>query len=182
MNRTTSARRAQLGFTLVELCASVGIGAALLGQAVPAMTKLQQEQKLRAEAMSLASDIRFARGEAVRLNSDVFVRVSGRGAQACYVLHTGAKNDCDCSGGRARCSTSSSQIIKAGWLPASQPVRISSNVETLQFQRGQGLVTPTGSIDLSLDNGPTVRQVIAVTGRARSCYVNQRVAGLPKCV
>jgi Tfp pilus assembly protein FimT len=41
MNRTANTRRSNRGFTLVELCASVGICAALLGQAVPAMGTLR---------------------------------------------------------------------------------------------------------------------------------------------
>lgn len=181
MNRTASTRRNSRGFTLVELCVGIGVCAALMGQAVPAMSQLHQRQKLKVASDTLASDLRFARSEAARLGDSVFFRVSGKGAQACYVLHTGAKDDCDCAGGQAACKTPGSGVIKAEWLPAGQPVRIRSNAETLQFQHRQGLVTQTGSIDLSLDNGTTIRQVVAISGRARSCWVGTRIAGLNKC-
>ena len=181
MNRTANTRRNSRGFTLIELCAGIGVCAALLGQAVPAMGKLQQEQKLRVSAETLASDLRFARSEAARLSDSVYFRVSGKGANACYVLYTGARNDCDCAGGKAVCKTPDSAVIKTEWLPSSQPVRLRSNAETLEFQHRQGLVTQTGSIDLSLDNGPGIRQVIAITGRARSCYTGAKLAGLTRC-
>ena len=142
---------------------------------------MQQQQKLRASSEALATDLRLARSEANRLSDSVFFRVSGKGANACYVLHTGAKNDCDCAGGLTQCKSADSHVIKASWMPGSQPVRISSNAETLEFQHRQGLVTQTGSIELSLGNGTTIRQVVAITGRARSCYVGTKIAGMVKC-
>lgn len=182
MNRTVNTRRNSRGFTLIELCAGVGICAALIGQAVPAMGKPHQEQKLRVRSEALATDLRFARSEAARLGDSVFFRVSGKGAGACYVLHTGAKNDCDCAGGQAVCTKKDSQVIKAEWLPTSQPVQISSNAETMEFQHRQGLVTQTGSIELRLRGGSTIRQVVAITGRVRSCSVGSKMANMPKCV
>jgi Tfp pilus assembly protein FimT len=181
MKHAATTARNSRGFTLVELCAAVGICGTLLAQALPAMSQLRQEQKLRASSETLMTDLRLARAESNRLDAPVYVRVSGKGAQACYVLHTGAKDDCDCAGGQAVCKSATASVIKAEWLPASQPVRIRSNAESMQFQHRQGLVTQTGSIDLSLDSGTTIRQVIAITGRARTCYTSARLAGMPKC-
>lgn len=56
-------------------------------------------------------------------------------------------------------------------------MRLRSNAETLEFQHRQGLVTQTGSIDLSLDKGTGIRQVVAITGRARTCYTGTKLAG-----
>ena len=182
MNRIANTRRQSRGFTLVELCASVGICAALLGQAVPAMSTLRQEQKLRMAAETLADDLRLARSESARLGGSVYFRVSGKGANACYVMYIGTRGDCDCAGGRAVCKRADSAVIKAEWLPASQPVRLSSNAETLQFQHVQGLVTQTGSIELSVSGGQTIREVVAITGRVRSCYVGaNKVGGMARC-
>lgn len=180
-NTRRTARRSIRGFTLVEMCVGLGIGATLLGQAVPAMTQLHQQQKLRARADALASDLRLARSEATRMSSPVYFRISGKGAQACYVLYTGTKDDCDCAGAEAVCKTTDSAILKAEWLPASEPLRISSNAETLQFQQRQGLVTQTGSVEISLNGGPGIRQVVAITGRVRSCSIAGRLPGLSRC-
>lgn len=181
MNRTpATARRRNLGFTLVELCVGMGICATLLGQAVPALTKLRQERALRASAEALASDLRYARSEAVRMGDSVYFRISNKGANACYVLHTGARNDCDCAGGKAVCKAGS-QAIKAEWVPANRGMTLSSNAETLEFQYRQGLVTQTGSIELKLNKGAGIRQVVAITGRVRNCATGAKLAGMPNC-
>lgn len=177
----TSTRHRNRGFTVVELCVTLGIGAVLLGQAVPAMHQMRQERALRAHAEALASDLRFARSEAARLSDSVYFRVSGKGANACYVLHTGARNDCDCAGGQAVCRTPRSEVIKAEWLPSDRPITLHSNAETLEFQHRQGLVTQTGSIELKLAGSSGVRQVIALTGRVRSCYTGSSISGMRKC-
>lgn len=169
------------GFTLVELCVGVGLGAALLSQAVPSFQQMREQQRLRAEAEVLASDLRFARSEAARLHTDLVLRISGKGSQACYVLHTGANGDCDCSGGQPVCRAPGAEIIKSHALPAGAGLTLSSNVETMRYQYRQGLVTPAGSLSLGLRDGSTIRQVVAVSGRARSCYVGGPVSGLPKC-
>lgn len=181
MNRTSTTRHNSFGFTLVELTTCLGIAAALLGQAVPSLNKLRQEQALRGAANALAGDLRLARSEAMNAGESVYFRVSSKGANACYVLHTGARNDCDCAGGQAVCKTPGSQIIKAEWVPTSQPIRLRSNAETLVFQYRQGLVTQTGSIELSLDKGPGIRQVVAITGRVRNCATGAKLAGIPSC-
>lgn len=169
------------GFTLVEMCVVVGICATVASQAVPALGDFRQRQLLRATAEALSSDLRLARSEAARLSDTVFFRISGKGAQACYVLYTGVRNDCDCANGQAVCRSTDSAVIKSQWLPSTQPVRVSSTAETLQFQHRQGLVTQTGSIELSLASGTAIRQVVAITGRVRSCSPEGAIGGMPKC-
>jgi len=181
MNRTATSRRHSLGFTLVELCVSVSIGAALLSQVIPSLGKMRQERTLRATSEALASDLRFARSEAARLGESVHFRISRKGAESCYVLHTGAANDCDCAVGQTVCKVQSSNIIKAEWLPAGKQVRLRSNAETLQFQHRQGLVTQTGSIELNLDSGASIRHVVAITGRVRNCSTGVKLSGMNKC-
>lgn len=174
------ARGGSRGVSLVELCVGAGVLAILAGMAVPALTQFRREQVLRTAADALASDLRFARSEAARTGDSVYVRISGKGSAGCYVLHTGARNDCDCAGGQALCTTAGSAVIKAEWL-RSPPLQLRSNAETFEFQYRQGLVTQTGSIDLTLNNGPGIREVIAITGRVRSCYTGARLSGMAKC-
>ncbi|PTT93071.1 hypothetical protein DBR42_00730, partial [Pelomonas sp. HMWF004] len=120
MTHARPSRSSSRGFTLVEMCVVVGICATVAGQAVPAMGEFRQRQVLRATAEALSSDLRLARSEAARLSDAVFFRVSGKGAQACYVLYTGVRNDCDCANGQAVCESADSAVIKSQWLPTTQ--------------------------------------------------------------
>lgn len=181
MKRIATARRDHHGFTLVELCVGVSICATLASQAIPALSRLYQEQTLRATAEALGSDLRLARSEAQRGASAVFFRVSAKGGNACYVIHTGSKDACDCADGQPVCKAADSTVIKAVWLPAKLPMSLRSNAETLQFQPRQGLVTQTGSIELALKDGPAIRQVVAITGRVRSCSAGTKLAGMTRC-
>ncbi|RYE79971.1 MAG: hypothetical protein EOO80_05075 [Oxalobacteraceae bacterium] len=184
MNRVSNARttrRCNAGFTLVELCTCLGICATLLGQAIPSLNQMRQQSALRATAEALGGDLRLARSEAVRSGDSVYFRISGKGANACYLLHTGARNDCDCAGGQAVCKAAGSRVIKAEWMPKGRPITLSSNAETLEFQYRQGLVTQTGSIELKLDKGVGIRQVVAITGRVRSCATGGKLAGMTVC-
>ena len=126
-------------------------------------------------------DLRFARSEAARMSDSVYLSVSGKGANACYILYTGVRNDCDCAGGQAVCKSTDSAIIKTEWLPTSQPMRLRSNAETPEFQHRQALVTQTGSIEVSIDNDTGIRQVMTITGRVRNCYTTTKPTGMPKC-
>ena len=126
--------------------------------------------------------LRLARSEeAVRSADPVFFRISAKGGNACYIIHTGAKDGCDCAGGEAVCKSATSTVIKAVWLPGKLPLTLRANAETLQFQHRQGLVTQTGSVELALKDGGAIRQIVAITGRVRSCVVGNKMAGLNRC-
>ena len=178
---TFPSHRNTRGFTLVELCVGVGICATLASQALPAFSRMHQLQTLRAQADALGGDLRLARSEAARMQAPVFFRVSDKGANACYLIHTGAKDDCDCAGGQAVCKAPDASVVKAVWLNGKVPTQLRSNAETLQFQHRQALVTQTGSIEVALADGTAVRQVVAITGRTRSCAVGAALGGLPRC-
>jgi Tfp pilus assembly protein FimT len=182
MRDPASARCRSRGASLIETSVVLGVLAVLLSQGLPALQDLRRAQLLRSLAGQLASDLRLARAEAARLGEPVYFRISGRGSAACYVLHLGVRQGCDCAGGQAVCTDKRSAVIRAEWLPADSPVRLSSNAETLQFQFLQALVTQTGSIELRLADGTVaIRHVVALTGRVRSCYVGRAVVKLPHC-
>jgi len=99
--------------------------------------------------------------------------------------------DLGCYGGRDASFGSVSPVLDglaAGGLrftegysnaPVCSPTRFA--LMTMRYQYRLRLVTPAGSLSLGLRDGSTIRQVVAVSGRARSCYVGGPVSGLPKC-
>lgn len=111
---------------------------------------------MRASAETLASDLRFARGEAAARAIRSTSASAARVLTPATPLYTGVRNDCDCASGQAVCKSTDSAIIKTEWLPTSQPMRLRSNAEMPEFHR-RGRVTQTGSIEVSLDNGAGIR-------------------------
>ncbi|RTL39000.1 MAG: hypothetical protein EKK53_17835 [Burkholderiales bacterium] len=169
------------GVTLIEMCVVLGIVALLFGQLVPSMHRLRERVLLRATADALGDDLRLAREESVRLNRPVFFRISGKGAGACYLLHLGSPNGCDCAGGRPQCVGPGASVIKATWLAPGQALRLTSNIESMAFLRSRGSVSPTGSIEVRLNEREAIRVVVAITGRVRSCYTSAPIGNLRPC-
>lgn len=174
-------RRLARGVSLFESCLVLGIGAVLVGLALPSLQQLRQRQLLHATAEALGADLRLARAEAVRLNVPIQFRISGKGAAGCYLLSVGPRQGCECKEGATRCTLAGASVLKVAWLPARPPLSLSSNVDNLEFQPSQGTVTPTGSIDLRLGDQEGIRQKVAITGRVQSCYLTTKVAGLRPC-
>nr|WP_315488077.1 GspH/FimT family pseudopilin [uncultured Rhodoferax sp.] len=61
------------GFTLIELLVVVAIVAILTGLAVPSFTTMMMKRSVQGAALSLVSDLRFARSEALRRSITVSV-------------------------------------------------------------------------------------------------------------
>ena len=167
--------RKQLGVTLVGMCVALGVSATLLGKAIPAMTGAQQHQQLRAEADQLRADILETRQQAVTQGRDLRLHVEN----ACYIVHDGAPNSCHCDATRheAVCK-GEAQVHKLQWTKVS----LASNVnKDLNFSGQHGTVSPTASLTLRARSGEELRQVIAITGRVRTCVVGAARSGMPAC-
>lgn len=82
------------GFTLIELMLGITVLAILLALAIPAFTGQFQKQRLKGAAERLASEIQFARSEAVAGNQNITVKVQG-GTDWCIGLSDAGP--CDCS-------------------------------------------------------------------------------------
>lgn len=180
MQRSPPGRLAR-GASLVESCLVLGIGAVLVGLALPSLQHLRERQLLHATAEALGADLRLARAEAIRLNAPIQFRISGKGSASCYLLHVGPRQGCECQNGATRCTLAGASLLKVTWLASPQRLRLSSNVDNMEFQPAQGTVTPTGSIDLRLGDQAGIRQKVAITGRVQSCYITTQVAGLRPC-
>ncbi|QPF73849.1 hypothetical protein G8A07_13590 [Roseateles sp. DAIF2] len=171
----------QRGLSLVESCVVCLILGILLATALPAMQRLMQGQRLQQIAHTLMTDLQQARSDAVRRSDSVHFRFSRHALGSCYVIHGGSSGDCRCSdAGQAVCSDPA-LLLKLQWLPASLEASISANVANLSFQPRQGAVTSTGSIDIVASNGQSIRHVVSIAGRVRSCSPNGSVGGLPRC-
>lgn len=154
----------------------------LLSIAIPSFQGMQENQKLEGYSTELATDIQYIRSQAVTNNSPMHLRFGLDAAGTCYVLHTGNTGSCTCSSdGTAQCSTTSSFSIKSVGLQSQFGIRIQANITSILFDPVRGTATPTGSINLITNNGKTIRHVINIMGRTRTCSPQGSVSGYKSC-
>lgn len=183
MSPTTrsSISRNHRGMSLIEALMTVLVLAILLAAVLPAMGQLRQRFRLSGVAEMLMTDLQQARSESVLRADAIQFRFSRYETGSCYVIHSGKSGDCQCDReGRAACANSS-QLLRVQWIPAQQAMSIRTTASNLSFQARQGTVTPTASIDVVADSGPSIRHIISIAGRVRSCAPQGGVGQLPAC-
>ena len=174
------ARRAR-GITLIEASTVVAVAGIVVSTSVPGLQGAIDGRRLNGAATTLATDIQYARTEAVARNRSVRLSVHGAGDAACYVIHTGNTAQCTCgSSGPAVC-TGGAEAIKTVRLRAGEKVGLQANVTSLLFDPLHGTSTPTGTLRLVGSGGREIRHVVNVMGRVRSCTPAGAVPGYPVC-
>ncbi len=71
--KTVASRQRRLGFTLVEMMVTVGVGAIMMAVAVPQLRTLVASNKITTEANRIVAGFNYARTEAVRRNQPVYI-------------------------------------------------------------------------------------------------------------
>jgi Tfp pilus assembly protein FimT len=174
-------RHDHAGLSLIEACLASGITALLMAQAVPAMRDMLLKQRLYGLSQTLMTDLQQARSEAVHRGQAVHMRFSTHAHGTCYLMHGGQPAQCQCTDGGGVTCADPSLLIKSEWVPSQRAVAIRANVAGLSFQPRQGAVTSTGSIDVISDKGWSIRQVVSIAGRVRSCSPLGTVQSVPPC-
>jgi len=174
-------RNQQRGLTLVEMAATLAVAAILAGTAVPSLQDSSKKRVLHGTAAQLATDLQFARSEAIARNEGVRVSFHALAGAACMVIHTGTTNDCNCSDqGVAQC-TGSAVLIKSSYFAASSGVAVTANVASMRFDSTLGTVTPAGTVRVASASGPSVHHVVSMLGRLRSCSPSGLATGYKAC-
>lgn len=171
---------AQCGLTLVEAVVALAIGAIVLSAAVPGMRASFERRRLDGIATQLATDLRYARGEAMARNRTVRLGFSTHAGGSCYLIHTGTASACSCAGGRPACGTGA-LLLHGVAIDAARGVEVRSNVASIAFDPLHGTATPTATVRAIADSGSAVHHVVNILGRVRSCSSGGSVAGWPAC-
>ncbi len=178
MKRTAKLQR---GVTWVETCVVLATLGVVSGAALPEMGKLLDARRLEGAAVQFATDVRFARSEAVARNLPVRLSVFANAQGTCYALHTGPSNQCTCVDTGPAVCTGSAREIKSVVLAASQGVTLAANTASVLFDPLHGTSTPSATFRLLGRQGQAIHQIINVMGRARSCTPAGGVPGYPNC-
>lgn len=169
----------QHGLSLVETTMTLGLAAVVTGLAAPNLNAVLELRRLDAAATQLATDLQFARGEALARNLPV--RLSIDAAQGCYLVHTGAAEDCRCAAaGSASCS-GAARPIRAGAWSAADRLALQSSSSSLLFDPRHGTATPAATLRVVAADGRAIHHVVNVMGRLRSCSPLAAVPGYRAC-
>lgn len=169
--------RARSGFTLIELMVTIAVAAIMLTWALPAFTDLIDSQRLRAAAQQVATDLRYARSEAIRRHAAMPIGVSfAPGEHWCYGISQQLPCDCtvqdwrstracllDLSHDRQLHTTDGDTQLNVSLIDA----RFSSG-QTTEFDPLRGLAR-AGTVALQSTRGKRLDIRISTLGRVRIC-------------
>lgn len=150
-----SSARTEPGFTLIELMLGIVVLAVLLALAVPAFTGLFQKQRLKGAGERLASEIQFARSEAVATNTSISVKVMG-GTDWCIGLSDAVPpaDDCDCtSSGSCQVDSEDRVVVASSFDGVTRP----ADPMLVRFDGVRGL--PDAAAGPALFDGENGKQI-----------------------
>jgi len=173
--------RPQHGLTLLELAIVVAITAIVAATAAPSFTALIDTRRLDAAATRLAGDLQLARSEAIARNEPLRLSLLAGAGATCWVVHSGAPADCQCSEQGGAVCAGSARTIKGVVLASNERVSVGGNVASILFDPLHGTSTPTGTLRLVGARGSAVHHVVNVVGRVRSCSPAGAVPGYSPC-
>lgn len=168
------------GVTLIETAVVLTLLAIAVSTAVPGFQGLVARKRLDGVATQLATDLQYVRTEAVARNVAVRLSFHADAGGSCYVIHTGAKAQCSCSGPAPAACTGDAEQIKTVWLPATQQVAVQASAGSILFDPLHGTSTPTGTARVIGTSG-AIHHVVNLMGRVRSCSPEGLLPGYRIC-
>jgi type IV fimbrial biogenesis protein FimT len=170
----------QRGVTLIEAVLTMTIAAIAVSTAAPGALGMVARKRLEGVATQLATDLQYVRTETVSRNEPVRISFHTDPGGSCYVIHTGAKAQCSCTGpAPAACSGGAVQI-KTVYLPAAHQIAVQASASSILFDPVHGTSTPTGTARVIGTPG-AIHHVVNVMGRVRSCSPEGVMPGYRAC-
>lgn len=205
--RHLAARAAMRALSLVELMVVVAIAAIIIGLAAPSFSDYIVTQRVRSVHAQLATDLQFARAEAVSRGSFVSVRfqfTTGASGASCYIIYTRPDPTtsnlltCDClaaPGLRCAAYPSDTSEIRTVTVPNELQVNLrvaSGQPDIMTFDPRTGglkftaldvaILSVTGfQVNTSADTERTLRAVVNGSGRANLCTPSTSKLGGSTC-
>jgi type IV fimbrial biogenesis protein FimT len=170
----------QTGFSLVEALMPMAVAAVLLGSALPSLETMKLRRQLEGSAAQLETDLQLARATAVAANEVLRMDFVAGAAGSCYVLHDGAAGDCTCAQDGVPSCVAGASVLRSQHFATGHPIQLNANANSIAFDPVKGTITPTATMRLQSPRG-SLRVVINVMGRVRSCTPDNAVPGHRHC-
>lgn len=170
----------QSGVTLIELMTTVTVLAILVALAVPAMGDFVEKRRLIGAAEEIYNQLQFARSEAIKQSTDIFVNVNT--GTWCVGINDGAA--CDCSGGDCNIPIGGVDVMKVVNGNDFQNIAIATTLADFRFDNVRGTVPGGGpTVTVTSPRGWEIRVITSTLGRVRMCSPAgaNNVAGYPTC-
>lgn len=177
------------GYTLADLLVTLAVLAILLTGAVPVFTDLLDNQRLRATAQQIATDLRYARAEAVKRQAGTPVGISFTpGADGCYGISQ--QLPCDCR--RRDWTRDDACLLDLSHRRRLHTAQPHTNVEVIDARFSGGRTTAfdplrgiarAGTVQLRSARGKRLDVRVSTLGRVRVCAPADAVtpAGIAPC-
>ena len=120
---------------------------------------------------------------AVARNAPLRISFESGAGGSCYVIHTGAANQCSCAAdGSAPCARARPQAERSVRFAAGGPVSLKSNSRSIVFDPTQGHEhADRRRCSCTARNGMAIHQVMNIMGRVRSCSPAPALSGYRAC-
>jgi len=180
-SRLTSAAQ-QRGISTIETLVTAAIVSTLTATAAGHFSNWRTQWAVTETAAALETDLQYARSEALARQQTVHWAWEQTPHGACWLVHTGPRQACRCDAaeGPPECS-SGAELLRSVYLPASQPVTLGANAQSLAFDGTLGTVSPGATMRLGAQKAKAVHQVVGIMGRVRSCVPGGGLVGYRAC-
>lgn len=158
-------RRADSGFTLLELMVSLAVLAILIGIAVPSMSDATLASKLKSSANDLVAGVAMGRSEAIKRNAVTSMCVSSDGTS------------CGSGGWEQGWIVISGSTVIQKHAAAPTGFKVTSNVAKVDFQpTGVGNTQASITVCRSAPSAGAQERVVSVSATGRA-YVSKTTTG-----
>ena len=169
------------GLSLIEACAALAVVGVLTTAGLPSMKQMFERKTLQGLAAELAADLQLARGDAVARQAGVRFAAQAAEGGSCVIAYTGPASGCRCGDAAAPVCEADASALRYRFVPSSSGMAVSANVGSLRFDPRLGTATPAGTVTIASTSGASVRHVVNLMGRLRSCSPGAAVGGYGAC-
>ncbi|WIV99958.1 GspH/FimT family pseudopilin [Kinneretia aquatilis] len=178
------------GVTLVELMVVLVILGVLAALATPSMADMWNKRRVAAVANEIATDLAFARSEAVAKGVNILIQYKKNSSMSCYTVHHKATmGDCNCLSATAVCDETTSGIeVKTVQIPSNLDVTFVSTsasgdpVPLVEYTFPHFTPNPANfSVEVTGRNAVSMQVQVNAMGRIKTCSPNGTMPGVAAC-